>query len=80
MKQDLDTFQDPKNDKMCKIQSQLDEVKDIMRQNIDEILKRGETLDGLLEKSSDLSESSKQFYEKSSEANSCWRRWGCEIM
>lgn len=79
MKKDLDLFQDPKNDKMCKIQADLDGIKDIMRQNIEEILKRGETLDDLLAKSTDLSESSKQFYEKSSDMNSCWKRY-CSIM
>lgn len=80
LKKDLDLFQDPKNDKMCKIQADLDSIKEVMRQNIDEILKRGESLEGLLEKSTDLSESSKQFYEKSEDMNSCWRRWGCSIM
>ena len=80
MKKDLDLFQDPKNDKMCKIQADLDAVKDVMRQNIQEVLKRGETLDDVLSKSTDLSESSKQFYEQSEDLNSCWRRWGCTIM
>jgi synaptobrevin family protein YKT6 len=80
MKTDLNVFQDPKNDKMCKIQSDLDAVKDVMRQNIQEILKRGETLDDVLSKSTDLSQSSKQFYESSEDLNSCWRRWGCSIM
>ena len=34
---DLAKFQDPKNDSLTKIQSDLDEVKDVMRQNIDQV-------------------------------------------
>lgn len=75
MKEDLETFQDPKNDKICKIQRDLDDIKDIMHNNIEEILKRGETLDALMEKSDDLSMTSKQFYKKAKKANSCCKSW-----
>lgn len=75
MKADLDKFQDPKNDTICKIQNDLDDIKDIMHQNIDQILKNGETLDSLMDKSQDLSATSKQFYTQAKKANSCCRSW-----
>jgi synaptobrevin family protein YKT6 len=71
MKEDLQHFQDPKNDKINKIQSDLDEIKDVMHKNMNELLKRGETLDTLLDKSSDVSMMSKQFYHKAKKTNSC---------
>jgi len=73
MKEDLTQFQDPNNDKINKIQRDLDEIKDIMYKNIDELLKRGETLDALLDKSGDVSALSKQFYHKAKKQNSCCR-------
>ena len=60
-------------DKLAKIQSQLDEIKDIMHSNIQSLLERGETLDSLMEKSQDLSDSAKIFYQKARKTNSCCR-------
>jgi synaptobrevin family protein YKT6 len=54
-----------------KIQKDLDEIKEIMHKNIDEILKRGETLDQLVEKSEEMSASSVHFYKQSKKVNSC---------
>jgi synaptobrevin family protein YKT6 len=59
------------SDKITKIQKNLDDIKDIMSKNIDEVLKRGETLDSLMEKSEDLSASSKIFYKKAKDTNAC---------
>lgn len=72
MKNDLKKFQDPQNgDKLTKIQKDLDDIKDIMHKNIDEVLKRGENLDSLMEKSEDLSTSSVQFAKKARKMNGC---------
>ena len=73
--EDLKTFQDPKADKLQAIQVHLDEIKDIMHQNIDMVLERGESLDSLMEKSNDLSDSSKQFYKRAKQTNGCCRSW-----
>lgn len=65
-------WQDPNSaDKLTKIQKNLDEIKDVMHKNIEEILKRGETLDSLMDKSQDLSASSKMFYHKAKDQNKC---------
>ncbi|CAF1698565.1 unnamed protein product [Brassica oleracea var. botrytis] len=48
--------QDPAEaDKLLKIQRELDETKIILHKTIDSVLARGEKLDSLVEKSSDLS-------------------------
>jgi synaptobrevin family protein YKT6 len=72
LKSDLSKFQDPAaGDKLTQIQKTLDEVKDVMHKNIDEVLQRGETLDSLMEKSDDLSATSVQFYKKAKKTNAC---------
>lgn len=65
-------FQKPEEaDKIMKIQKQLDETKDILRQNIDQLLNRGEKLETLAAQSADLSYQSKAFMTKSEQLNSC---------
>eukprot|EP00933_Yihiella_yeosuensis_P037613 TRINITY_DN31603_c0_g1_i1.p1 TRINITY_DN31603_c0_g1~~TRINITY_DN31603_c0_g1_i1.p1 ORF type:complete len:225 (+),score=50.28 TRINITY_DN31603_c0_g1_i1:136-810(+) len=55
-------YRDPKSSKaLGKLNENLQEVSSIMRQNIDEILKRGENLESVGRKASDLRDSSKQF-------------------
>ncbi|KAJ6759151.1 SYNAPTOBREVIN-like protein YKT6 [Salix koriyanagi] len=55
----LTKFQDPAEaDKLLKIQRELDETKIILHKTIDSVLARGEKLDSLVEKSSDLSAAS----------------------
>lgn len=68
-------FQNPRADKLQNIQCQLDDIKGIMHQNIESLIERGESLDSLLEKSTDISNSSKQFYKQARKANSCCRTW-----
>eukprot|EP01083_Nonionella_stella_P176707 618977_1 len=56
MAADLQKYQNPKEaDKIMKIQNELDDIKEIMHQNIDKVLARGEPLEKLMDKSSDLS-------------------------
>ena len=54
-----------------RIQQNLDEVKDIMQKNIDDVLKRGETIDSLMAKSDDLSGASVQFAKMARKNNQC---------
>lgn len=46
-----------------------------MSKNIEEVLKRGETLDSLMEKSTDLSATSLQFYKKAKKTNQCCKAY-----
>ncbi|GJX76073.1 VAMP-like protein YKT61 [Tanacetum coccineum] len=62
----LTRFQDPAQaDKLLKIQRELDETKIILHKTIDSVLERGEKLDSLVEKSSDLSTASQYTLTKS---------------
>lgn len=66
----LKNWQNPKEaDKIYKIKTDLDEVKDIMHKNMEDLLKRGESLDELMAKSKDLSTMSVEFYKKAKKKN-----------
>ncbi|KQK11686.1 VAMP-like protein YKT61 [Brachypodium distachyon] len=68
----LTKYQDPAEaDKLLKIQRDLDETKIILHKTIDSVLQRGEKLDKLVEKSSDLSAASQMFYKQAKRTNSC---------
>mmetsp|Transcript_39771 Transcript_39771/g.127429 ORF Transcript_39771/g.127429 Transcript_39771/m.127429 type:complete len:226 (-) Transcript_39771:266-943(-) len=55
-------YRDPKSSKaLGRLNENLSEVSNIMRQNIDEILKRGENLDSVGRKANDLKDESKKF-------------------
>ena len=57
-------YQNPEDyDKISKINKTLNETKDVMLQNIEKILERGEKIDDLVKRSHDLSKSSKKFYK-----------------
>ena len=68
----LTKFQDPTEaDKITKIEKELDEVKGIVIKSMDDILKRGEALESLMQKSEDLSQVSYQFYRTAKKNNQC---------
>ncbi len=62
-------------DKLTKIQRDLDETKIVLHQTIDSVLRRGEKLDTLVDKSADLSMASQMFYKQARKTNSC-----CKLM
>lgn len=65
-------YQNPTEvDKLARIQQQLEDIKIVMHENIEEVLKRGESLDDLIRRSSDLSATSKIFYGKARDTNKC---------
>ena len=57
-------------DKLLRIEKELQEVQDIVHQNLQDLLKRGEAMDELMQKSSDLNKTSVEFYKKAKKANS----------
>lgn len=72
----LQKFQDPvAADKLTRIQRDLDETKVVLHQTIDSVLRRGEKLDALVDKSADLSLASQMFYKQARRTNSC-----CKMM
>jgi synaptobrevin family protein YKT6 len=65
-------FQDPTEaDKLTKIERDLEEVKGTVMQSMDDLLKRGESLDQLMAKSKDLTNTSVQFYRTAKKNNQC---------
>ena len=69
---EIEEWQDPsKKDNIMKLQSELNDVQDIMRQNLSELLKREENLENLMAKSQDLSSASVNFYKQAKKTNRC---------
>mmetsp|Transcript_14349 Transcript_14349/g.36601 ORF Transcript_14349/g.36601 Transcript_14349/m.36601 type:complete len:204 (+) Transcript_14349:84-695(+) len=68
----LKKFQDPAEaDKITRIQKDVDETKDVLVKTLDQLLERGEKIDDLVERSSDLSMASKKFYKTAKKHNQC---------
>jgi len=68
----LKDYSDPEQaDKYYAVQKNLDEVKEIVHKNIEEVLRRGETIDGLVKISEDLGNDAKIFYKKAKKYNQC---------
>ena len=66
----LKKWQNPHEaDALMKVEKDLNEVKDIMHQNLNDLLKRGESLDALMERSKDLNAVSVDFYKKAKKSN-----------
>jgi synaptobrevin family protein YKT6 len=73
---ELMKYQDPAAaDKLTKIQRDLDDTKVVLHQTIESVLRRGEKLDSLVDKSHDLSMASQMFYKQARKTNSC-----CKMM
>ena len=69
-------YQDPMAaDKILKIQRELDDTKVVLHKTIDSVLARGEKLDNLVDKSTDLSLASQMFYKQARKQNQC-----CNLM
>ena len=69
-------YQDPMAaDKILKIQRELDDTKVVLHKTIDSVLARGEKLDNLFDKSTDLSLASQMFYKQARKQNQC-----CNLM
>jgi len=68
----LKEYSDPEQaDKYYAAQKNLDELKDIIHKNIEEVLRRGETITRLMEESEDLGREAKLFHKKAKKYNQC---------
>merc|ERR1712070_204520 len=68
----LAKYQDPRDaDKTFAIRADLDETREVMYKTIDQVLKRGESIESIMEKSEDLSASSMKFYTTSKKTRCC---------
>lgn len=72
LEQYIARYQDPKQaDTIMRVQQDLDETKQVLHKSIDQLLKRGEKLDDLVQRSDDLSAQSRMFYKTAKKQNSC---------
>jgi synaptobrevin family protein YKT6 len=72
-------YADPNTeDNLLKVTNKLSETKVIMTESVNKLIERGDHIDELVNKSKDLSKTTKNFYKKSKQMNS----WcgGCNIM
>mmetsp|Transcript_6835 Transcript_6835/g.14067 ORF Transcript_6835/g.14067 Transcript_6835/m.14067 type:complete len:206 (-) Transcript_6835:970-1587(-) len=72
LQQKIVSCQDPASfDKILRIQNDLNSTQQVLTQTIDNLLERGEKLDDLVQRSDELSATSKQFYKQAKKTNSC---------
>jgi synaptobrevin family protein YKT6 len=60
-----------KSDKLLNVQNELESVKYIMVQNIEDLLNRGSKLEDIVSRTQDLSDTSKTFVRKTKDLNRC---------
>jgi vesicle-associated membrane protein 7 len=78
LKRDVDFYSDPKNDKITKIRTDIAEVKEVMVDNIDKILERGDKIDNLVSKTENLEFESRRFESRSNDLK--WKMWKKRII
>ncbi|XP_070545423.1 vesicle-associated membrane protein 7-like [Ptychodera flava] len=73
MATEMEKYSHVKQDSVTVLQSQVDEVKDVMTQNIDKVLERGDKIDTLISKTEDL-EANAQTFQKTAKRvkNQMW--------
>lgn len=78
LRQKIDYYNtNPSADNIARVQAQIDEVKDVMIENIDRVLERGERIELLVDKTDKLSQNARKF-EKSTNSlkRTMWfRKW-----
>ena len=68
----IEEWQDPsKKDNLMILQNDISEINDLMRQNLKELLKRGENLEELMKTSEDIKFTSYNFYKHAKKTNKC---------
>ena len=65
LRREVETFNGPNADKLTKLQSEIDGVKGVMLENIDQLLERGEKIDNLVSQTEVLADQSEHFLSNS---------------
>jgi vesicle-associated membrane protein 7 len=65
LRQEGEFFNSPDANKLKKVQSQIDEVKNVMMENLDAVIQRGDKIENLVDKSSTLLDESQSFVTNS---------------
>lgn len=67
LQQKMEFYNNPQNDKITTLNDDINQVVDVMMDNMDKALTRGDHIDTLEEKSSNLADQAQQFQDRSSE-------------
>lgn len=67
LQQKMEFYNNPQNDKITALNDDINQVVDVMMDNMDKVLTRGDRIDTLQEKSSNLAEQAQQFQDRSTE-------------
>eukprot|EP00758_Cryptobia_borreli_P010896 Tbor_TRINITY_DN5611_c0_g2::TRINITY_DN5611_c0_g2_i3::g.9081::m.9081/K08515/VAMP7; vesicle-associated membrane protein 7 len=78
LKRDTDFYSDPQNDKITKIKTDIAQVKEVMIDNIEKILERGEKIDTLVDKTESLQFEAQRF--ETSAKTLKWNMWKKRII
>jgi vesicle-associated membrane protein 7 len=65
LRQEGDFFNSPDANKLAKVRSQIDDVKNVMMENLDAVIQRGDKIENLVDKSSTLLDESHSFVTNS---------------
>lgn len=67
LQQKMEFYNNPQNDKITALNDDINQVVDVMMDNMDKVLTRGDRIDTLQEKSSNLADQAQQFQDRSTE-------------
>merc|ERR1711871_925646 len=71
---------DPSADTLHKVRGQIDEVKDVMVQNIEKLIERGEKIEILVDKTKNLNEQALEFNKRSRQVKNVMWWKNCKVM
>lgn len=76
MGENMVKYQKPTDvDKLVQVQEKVVDIKESVTRSLEQVLNRGESIDSLVLKSQDLSDSSKRFLRDAEKVNRCCRWW-----
>ncbi|KAK7201826.1 Qc-SNARE protein [Novymonas esmeraldas] len=82
LQQKMEFYNNPQNDKITALNDDINQVVDVMMDNMDKVLARGDRIDTLHEKSSTLADQAQQFQQRSTELkrNLCMKNLKLTLM
>ncbi|KAG8343011.1 putative Synaptobrevin [Trypanosoma vivax] len=82
LQQKMDFYNNPQNDKITALNEDINQVVDVMMDNMDKVLARGDRIDTLHDRSATLSEQAHQFQKRSTQLkrNMCWKNFKLTLM
>ncbi|RNF01567.1 putative vesicle-associated membrane protein [Trypanosoma rangeli] len=82
LQQKMDFYNNPQNDKITALNDDINQVVDVMMDNMDKVLARGDRIDTLHEKSNTLADQAEQFKQRSTQLkrNMCLKNLKLTLM